>query len=66
MTKYHYNRGGTGRAACNKSLVLATGKKKNRCMSAGAITRNRWHDMICKHCKRIVLEESHGSDWKGV
>lgn len=66
MTKYHYNRGGTGRAACNKSLLLATGKGKSRRMSAGAIQRNRWRDEVCKHCKKIVLKESHGSNWKGV
>jgi len=66
MTKYHYNRGSTGRAACNKNLVLATGKVKNRCMSAGAITRNRWRTCICKHCLRIVRKENGSSNWKGV
>ncbi len=57
MTKYHYNRGGTGRAACNKSLLLATGKRTNRRMSAKAVRRNGWTGHVCKHCLEIVRKE---------
>ncbi len=57
MTKYHYNRGGTGRAACNKNLVLATGKGKSRCMSAGAVVSNYWSGHVCKHCVNIAGKE---------
>ncbi len=65
MTKYHYNRDSTGRAACNKNLRLAAGKRTNRCMSAKAIRRNGWHEMICRHCAKIVSKESGGTAWNG-
>ena len=57
MTKYHYNRGGTGRAACNKNLKLATGKKKNRRLSARAVIDNSWTGHVCRHCVQIVRKE---------
>lgn len=58
MTKYHYNRGGTGRAACNKNLKLKGGQTGNRRLSDTAILNNKWHEAICKHCIRIVLKEN--------
>lgn len=62
MTKYHYNRGGTGRAACNKNLVLANSRRLGwRCLSAKAIREQRFvNSNLCAHCVRIVMKESGG------